>query len=274
MDNKAFRQAVGTLVDKEFIADTVLQGVAEAAYTMVPPGNRYWYNPDVTQIGKGLTREERVNEAVRTLKEAGFTWDVEPAWDPASTGSVNPEGKGLRMPDGTLVPEMTILAPSAGYDPLRSTFAIWVERWLKEAGIPVTAQLKGFNVLVPKVFDEQDFDMWILGWSLTVFPDYLNDFFNSERAGLGDVNAGGYSNSEFDELGNELVSETDLAKAKQQAARLQGILADELPYVVLFTNQILEPVRSNVHFPFVDVMDGLQNYFQSANGALSNTKIE
>ena len=109
MDNKAFRQAVGTLVDKEFIADTVLQGVAEAAYTMVPPGNRYWYNPDVTQIGKGLTREERVNEAVRTLKEAGFTWDVEPAWDPASTGSVNPEGKGLRMPDGTLVPEMTIL---------------------------------------------------------------------------------------------------------------------------------------------------------------------
>ena len=39
MDNKEFRQAVATLIDKEFLVDTVLQGVAIPVYTMVPEGN-------------------------------------------------------------------------------------------------------------------------------------------------------------------------------------------------------------------------------------------
>ena len=248
--------------------------MADAAYTMVPPGNGFWYNPDVPEIGKGMTREERINAAVALLRNAGFTWDVEPAWDPATIGAVNPEGRGLRMPNGELVPEMTILAPSAGFDPMRSTFAIWIERWLREAGIPVTAQLKGFNVIGPKIFEEQDFDMWILAWNLTVFPGYLNDFFNSERAGPGDNNAGGYSNREFDALGNKLVAETDIEAARDQAARLQELLAEELPYVVLMTTQILEPVRKSVKFPFTSVMDGMQNYFQASNGPLAFTSVE
>ena len=274
MDIRAFRQAVATLIDKEFVTATVLQGVADAAYTMVPPGNGFWYNPDVPEIGKGMSREERINAAVALLRNAGFTWDVEPAWDPATIGAVNPEGRGLRMPNGELVPEMTILAPSAGFDPMRSTFAIWIERWLREAGIPVTAQLKGFNVIGPKIFEEQDFDMWILAWNLTVFPGYLNDFFNSERAGPGDNNAGGYSNREFDALGNKLVAETDIEAARDQAARLQELLAEELPYVVLMTTQILEPVRKSVKFPFTSVMDGMQNYFQASNGPLAFTSVE
>ena len=45
MDNKAFRQAVATLIDKEFLVDTVLQGVAIPIYTMVPEGNGAWYKP-------------------------------------------------------------------------------------------------------------------------------------------------------------------------------------------------------------------------------------
>ena len=78
MDNKAFRQAVATLIDKEFLTQTVLQGVAIPVYAMVPTGNAAWYNPDVPQVGKGLTRAERVAQAVELLKGAGFTWEVEP----------------------------------------------------------------------------------------------------------------------------------------------------------------------------------------------------
>jgi ABC-type transport system substrate-binding protein len=269
---KEFRQAVSTLIDKEFVTSTILQGVADPAYTMVPPGNGFWYNPDVPQLGKGMTREERINEVVKLLKGAGFTWELEPKWN-AADRKVD-AGKGLKMPNGQLVPEMTLLAPSAGYDPLRSTFAIWIEQWLKEAGIPVKAELTGFNVIVSKVFDEQDFDMWMLGWGLTVFPDYLRDFFHSTRAAKEDLNAGGYSNPEFDTLADTLVAETDLNMAKFIASNIQEILADEAPYVVLFTTQILEPVRSNTKFPFETVMDGLQNYFQSANGPLAYTQVQ
>ena len=89
------------------------------------------------------------------------------------------------MPNGEPVPAMEVLAPSAGYDPLRSTFAIWIERWLSEVGIPLRANLTGFNVIVEKVFDQQDFDMWILGWGLNAFPDYLESFCPQPPFGTG-----------------------------------------------------------------------------------------
>ncbi len=259
MDNRAFRQAVATLIDKEFLVDTVLQGVALPIYTTVPEGNGAWYNPDVPLIGQGLTRAERIGQAVELLKEAGFTWDTEP--QVSDDGQfVEQPGEGLRMPDGQPVPAMEVLAPSPGYDPLRSTFAIWIERWLNEIGIPLRANLTGFNVIVEKVFDQQDFDMWILGWSLSAFPDYLEAFFHSKHSNLEGYNPGGYANPEFDRLADRLLAETDLEAARQQVFEMQSFLAEDLPYVVLFDTPIVETYRSDrIEFPYTETWGGLQN---------------
>ena len=89
------------------------------------------------------------------------------------------------MPDGSDVPAIELVAPSPGYDPLRSTFAIWIERWLTDLGVPTRANLVGFNVIVDTLFSDtvaEDLDMWILGWSLTIFPDYLEAYFHSRHA--------------------------------------------------------------------------------------------
>ncbi len=259
LDNKAFRQAVATLIDKEFLTDTVLQGVAIPVYTMVPEGNRAWHNADVPMIGQGMTRAERVARAVALLREAGFTWEIEPRVS-ADGRFVEQQGEGLKMPDGQPVPALEVLSPSAGYDPLRSTFAIWIERWLNEVGIPLRADLTGFNLIVDKVFNQQDFDMWILGWSLSRYPDYLESFFHSRHSGLEGFNPGGYSNPEFDRLADELLEETDLERARQQVFRMQSFLADELPYVVLFTTPIVETYRSDrIEFPYTDSLGGLQD---------------
>jgi len=275
MDIKEFRQAVGTLIDKEFMAQSIFQGTAIPVYSMVPEGNGFWYNSDVPQIGKGLTREERTNQVVSLLKGAGFTWEVEPQWD-ADNRQMNPKGKGLRMPNGELVPELEVLSPSAGYDPFRSTYAIWVERWLNDVGIPANAKLAGFNVIVDVLFadPERDFDMWILGWGLTIFPDYLRDFFHSERSEVGDLNIGGFSNPTFDAFSDELVTTTDVTRAREVAFDLQQVLADELPYVVLFTTPIVEVFRTEVAWPYTGILDGLQNYFQGINGPVSAAKLE
>ena len=114
MDNKAFRQAVATLIDKEFLVDTVQQGVAIPVYTMVPEGNGAWYNPDVPLIGIGLTRSERIERAVALLKEAGFTWETEPRMS-EDGNYVEQHGEGLRMPNGEPVPAMEVLSPSPEY---------------------------------------------------------------------------------------------------------------------------------------------------------------
>ena len=259
MDSKAFRQAVATLIDKEFLVDTVLQGVAIPIYTTVPEGNGAWYNADVPLIGKGLTRAERIAEAVSLLKDAGFTWETEPRV--SEDGQfVEQHGEGLKMPNGEAVPAMEVLSPSPGYDPLRSTFAIWIERWLNEVGIPLRANLTGFNVIVEKVFDQQDFDMWILGWGLNPFPDYLEAFFHSKHSQLEGYNPGGYNNPGFDKLADQLLAETDLEAARQQVFEMQAFLAEDLPYVVLFDTPIVETYRSErIEFPYTETWGGLQS---------------
>lgn len=270
MNDCSFRQAVAVLIDKEFVTGTILQGVAYPLYTFVPEGNKAWYFSDTPQIGKGLTREQRVNLAIAILEGAGYTWegDAKPAWD-ADNRQVTAGGR-LIMPDGTPVPELNMLAPSPGYDPLRSTFAIWIETWLNEVGIPLKANLAGFNVIVPKIFSEQDFDMYILGWSLGLFPSFLRDFFSEEQAALEGNNAGGYINQAFEDQSLGLLTcETEVA-CKELSDQIQILLATELPYVLLFDTGIYEAYRSaSVEYPYTSQLSGLQYTHQG--GSLQTT---
>ena len=71
------------------------------------------------------------------------------------------------MSNGDPVPAMELLSPSAGYDPLRSTFAIWIEKWLNEIRIPLRANLTGFNINVEKVLEQQDFDIR-MSWGIMI----------------------------------------------------------------------------------------------------------
>jgi peptide/nickel transport system substrate-binding protein len=259
MNDCAFRQAVAVLIDKEFVTQTILQGAAFPFYSFVAEGNAAWYNPDISKLGEGLTREERTNLAVAILEQAGFSWegDVKPTWDEENR-QVTQAGR-LLMPDGTPVPTLNMPAPSPGYDPLRSTFAIWIETWLNEFGIPLEAQLAGFNVIVPIIFTEQDFDMYILGWSLDIFPTSLLDFFSEEQAAQDGNNAGGYVNPEFEASASALLTCDTLESCREEAFKAQAILSEELPYVVLFDTGIIEAYRSaSVDYPFTDTLSGLQ----------------
>lgn len=275
MDNTAFRQAVATVIDKEFVARTVLQDAAIPVYAMVPEGNGFWHNGDVPKFGQGLSRGERIAQAVELLKSAGFTYEEEP--EISEDGNfVSKQGKGLKMPDGSPVPEMTLLAPSAGYDPMRSTFAIWVDRWLNDIGIPVRAHLTGFNVIVDALFSPsvaEDLDMWMLGWGLSIFPDYLENFFHSRHSPEigGGYNWGGYANGQFDDLALGLLSETTIEGARDKVFQLQEFLAEDLPYVPLFTTPVLDAYRpARIEFPYTSVLGGLE----SQNGMQQSAVIK
>ncbi len=260
MSEKAFRQAVACLIDKDFMANTVLGGAAIAVWSQVPEGNAFWYNPDAPRWCEGLTQEERLNTAIEVLREAGWTWETEPVWDPDNLDAI-PRGSGLRGPDGQEVQPLTLLAPGPGYDPLRATYALFVEDWAQDLGVPVTANPTGFNVIVDEVFNsDPQFDMYILGWTLTPFPDHVPEFF--ETAGdsaLGGNNTPGYSNPEFDALAEQFRSATDVDDARGLIREMDAILAEDLPYVVLFTTPIIEPYRTNLIFPFEAALDGIQN---------------
>jgi peptide/nickel transport system substrate-binding protein len=265
MNDCSFRQAVAVLIDKEFVSNTILQGVAYPLYAFIPEGNAAWFSDEAPQIGRGLTREQRTNLAVQILQNAGYSWenDQVPTWSTEGGGQVVPGGQ-LIMPNGQPVPPLNMPAPSAGYDPLRSTFAIWIETWLNEFGIPLNAQLAGFNVIVPQIFTEQNFDMWILGWSLGLFPDYLFDFFAEEQAVLDGNNAGGYVNPEFEALGRGILECEGIEACKEIADEMQVMLGTEVPYVLLFDTGIIEAYRSaSIEFPWEEQLSGLQYSHQT-----------
>ena len=264
MDNVAFRQAIACRIDKQFMANTVLGGAAIAANSQVPPGNSFWANPDLTGTCDGLSEQERFETAKQLLVDAGYTWTTEPMWDEGNL-DVIPEGAGLASPDGTPVPPMELLSPGPGYDPLRATYSLLIEQWSRQMGIPVTANPTGFSVIVDKVFATGDavmeWDMYILGWGLTPFPDHVFTFFDSRQdSANGGFNTPGYNNPEFDALADEFARAKTLEEARDIIFQADAILAEEVPYVVLFTTPIIEAYRNTIEFPFTSVLDGVQNF--------------
>ncbi|MDX1659520.1 MAG: hypothetical protein R3343_11920, partial [Nitriliruptorales bacterium] len=167
---------------------------------------------------------------------------------------------GLTMPNGTAVPALELLAPGPGYDPLRSTYSVWIQQWAEQLGIPLTAKPTNFNVIVEEVFvaDPPTFDMYILGWSLgnPAFPDYYESFW----ATSGGSNVMAFSNEEYDAAVQEFLSATTKDEAFDVVwNKLEPILAEELPYIYLFDTPILEFYRSeSVSYPFTTTLGGLQ----------------
>ena len=267
----AFRQAVATVIDQQFITDKVLQGSAIPMWTVMPEANRYWYNPDTPRWGfdaegNNLDRAGRLNAAVAILQEAGYTWQggEPPYYDEELTDVV--VGGNLIMPNGQPIPELSILAPSAGYDPMRATAAIWIEQWMRELGIPVTAELTGFNSIADAVFSEgpAEWDMYILGWGLgnPAYPTFFDSFFTcKEDSQTGGFNTPGYCDEEYDQLAADFLATTELGVAQDLAFQMQAKLGEDLPYVPLFTTPLLEAYRSNVTFPFTEGLGGLEFYY-------------
>lgn len=67
----AFRKALQAIIDKEAIAEIIWKGYAVPADSVIAPTLKFWKNTELSTPTGG------VNEAIRTLKEAGYQWDEE-----------------------------------------------------------------------------------------------------------------------------------------------------------------------------------------------------
>lgn len=269
-NHKAFRQALAMMIDREFMATNVLQGAAFPLYTMMPPGNAKWFNEDVAaelqrRYGAGLDEAERLAEAVRILENGGFSWATAPSYD-AQLNAVKP-GTGLVGPGGQPIPPLELLAPDSGADPLRATYAIWVERWARNLGIPLSTNPTSQDTIRSRLYtsggEEPQFDLVIDRWSLgtPAFPIFYDALWHSrhDTKVSGGFNAPGFANPEFDRLAEAYRSTRSEEDAFEFVWEMERILAEELPYIVLFNPPILDFYRSEaVQYPFTDMLGGLQ----------------
>lgn len=271
MSDLVFRQAVATIINKELVAESVLANAVFPAYTIIHPGLKPLYNSDVPRAGwsdgSPMTEADRFLSAVATLQDAGYRWVVEPVIDPGNPDPVATPGEGLTMPNGVKVPELTILAPGLGYDPYRATFSVWIEQWLNDLGIPASAEPTDFETIVSTVFPPQteesarDWDLYILGWTggdTTPRGTLQVALFHSRNdavTGAG-FNTPGYVSERFDAAADAFESATDIETAARFTKEMDQIVAEELPYVVLFRTPIVEAYHVRVQFPTEEIMSG------------------
>jgi len=265
MSDPAFRDALTALINKEFVTENLLQGVAFPLYVILPEGNVAWYNEEVaaelaTQGYAGLEDNERRQIAIDLLTAADYTWETAPAIDADGVFSA---GVGLIGPDGEPVPQLELVAPTASYDPLRATFSNYISGVAQEMGIPIVTIPTDFNKIVNDVFaldDENnytsEFDMFILGYSLgnAAFPTFHCSFFCTG----GDSNNTQYSNADYDAFADAFDAAQTTEEAYDAMWEMERLIAQDKPHIPLFDTGILEFYHNRVAYPFTETLSGLQ----------------
>ncbi len=270
MLNYEFRRVFDIIVDKDFIANKVLGGSVIPLSSTMPAGNYNWYF-DRADPHKDLSRKERLELAVQVLKDAGWSWESEPFWDDYFQSVV--PGEGLVTPNGERLPELTLIAPGAEFDPIRATYSLWISEWARQLGIVLKTELVGRDAILDNVFVDADFDMYVYGWSLgsPQFPGYYERFWHSRNCTVetGGRNAPCFKNAEYDALVDEFISTTDLTRARELVQKMENLLADQRPYIPLFSTQIYELAHENVIFPYTETLGGIE----AQSGFQTDTKV-
>ncbi len=252
----SLRRAVAMLIDRYFIVSRILQGYGNRMLSVVPEGNRFYYDEQVPKYGFGMTRDERTRAAYTILSRAGYTWDVPPI--DAKGGVV--AARGMHLPSGAPMEDFTILTPPSDYDPHRAIAGIMIQEWLRAMGMPAFAKPMSFGALLQKVKARHDFDAFVLGYGkLSLDPDYLRAFFHSSGDKPRGWNMSGYRNPVYDKLANASRVAMDPEKRRKLIRQMQEIILKDVPYFPLYNPALIEAVRKDRFEGWVEMVDGIGN---------------
>ena len=212
-DNKLLRQAFNATIDRNAIANVVLQGAAYPAFSFFPNGTPA-YDP---------------------------TWKIPPRNLALAKEKLQTAGR----PNGF---EFTIMATpgQVGQSILQA-----IQAMASEAGIQMKIQLVEFGQLLDET-DHLRHQAAYLGWSGRPDPDFdIYPFMTP--SGLGSFNDSGYTNPKVTELLDAARLLNDMNQRRRAYSEAIKILADDMPYVWLeFPKEfklVSTRVRGFVHVP-------------------------
>lgn len=214
-NRKEVRQAVDQAIDKKKLADTLLLGNA----TVATPG---FIHPNSPFHDPSVTARFDVARAKALLDGIG----------------ARPGADGIRVLDGK---PMTAALLTYSNNPIRLRAAELIQGMLKDVGIGITIRSLDTNALDALVWPEfdvskgRDYDLSMWGWSAPVQVDAARvlEFVHSDTK-IGTGNIGGYKNAQADELGNQIAVTADEAKRKSLIQQLEKLIAEEVPFTMLY----------------------------------------
>ena len=250
------RRAIATLIDKDFIITRILQGQGSKMDSIIPAGNRTFYNPNLPKYGDGLSKEERVRTAYEILKKAGYIWKIAPVDD---SGKIV-KGEEIMLPNGRPMGKITILTPPSDYDPARAMSGIIIQEWLREMGIPAWAKPMPFGSLTQQISVSRDFDAYILGYGrLSLDPDYLRKFFHSSDDKIRGSNRSGYRNELFDRIADQSARTLNEEKRRELIWEMQKIIMQDVPWIPLYNPHLIEAVHKGKFKGWIPMIEGIGN---------------
>jgi peptide/nickel transport system substrate-binding protein len=218
---RPFRHAVSHAINREQIVDRVYQGTATVGHSVLMPGsNGSWYR----DIPEELRFDYDPERAAQMLDEAGIV-------DNDGDGTREYEGQNINLE------LLTITDVRGSVDSGKL-----IQNYLSAVGISSFFTTVNTN----KAYDlwgTGEFDAYVWGWCPDPDPDFMLSVFTTDQClGWSD---GCYSNPEYDELYE--LQRTQLERADREATveRMQFMLAEEIPMMVLAYVNDLQAFRTD-----------------------------
>lgn len=226
------KQAMLMAIDRQAMIDALLQGYGEVATGPVAPMLDALYNPDV----RGYPYDPEAAGAL--LDEAGWT--------------VGPDG--VRQKDGQ---RLAFHMPTGQFGDLVPA-TLLVQQYWEDIGIDADVQVMEWNAYIQDVVVGRNYDVTLAWWSMPPTAD-VEPYFSCSAAQTGN-NIPNYCNEELDETmaaGRRAITPEEQIEAY---ARMQELLAEELPYLYLWYPDILTAKNAALQdFPEITAATAFQH---------------
>jgi peptide/nickel transport system substrate-binding protein len=210
-DNKAVRQAIAQVIDRDAIAKNAYDGQVTPLYSMIPAGLDHR-----AEVFKDKYGAPSVDKAKQILSAAGVATPV----------------------------KTTIWWTPSHYGPNAADEYAEVKRQLEESGL-FSVELKSTEwQQYQTAFKAGDYPAWQLGW----FPDFPDpDNYSAPFLdGKGGYFKAGYLNPKLTDLVATEQGETDPGKRAAAFAEIQKITAEDVPMIPIWQGKQLAAVRTGV----------------------------
>ncbi len=216
LKKRAVRRAIAQAIDRKAIIRYLLKGTAHSATGLLSPMN-WAYNGNVT------TCDWNPDQSKRLLDRAGYP---------------DPDGDG---------PETRFtLTLKTSEDALRKRIAAVLQQQLRKVGIGLQIESYEWGTFYGDI-KSGNFQLYTLSWVGITEPDIYYYIFYSGNTPPRGANRGRYSNPEMDDLLIRARHTLNPSRRKKYYARIQEILARDLPYISLWYYDNIAVMRKNLH---------------------------
>ncbi|MBN9612222.1 MAG: ABC transporter substrate-binding protein [Actinobacteria bacterium] len=215
--NPDVRKAMEYAVDREEIVKAAWVGKASPGDSILPPvtatNGQLWYNEHLKTIG----------------------YDIDAANDLLDKAGMKRGADGIRLADdGTPMSYEVIFADDEN-GPGDRAFQI-IKGDFKKIGIEITQRKLDTSATWDAIYcgddcQYRDFDLFMWNWHPGMDPNFMMSAMTCEQ--WGSWNDVGYCNPEFDKLEAQQAAEVDPAKRKTIIDRMQQMIYDDRPYIIL-----------------------------------------